>query len=600
MGQALTEVTKKPLREVRPASSPWSEAIAKQNALGHWRLDDMGLGDAKNAAQLRNEVTHGAPLLCEGTLAFYLPGAGSGHGWGSSEVLRESKFSAPKGINRAVQLADGFLRVPSGKVKSLAFWFWLGHRSGASAREGALAEAFGTLITATQDTNHHVVVKVGETMSTAPLKADDWHFMVINDEGNALRIFIDGSESFKTPKGNLQQPEIRIGNGLQGKIDELSTHAEPLQAEAVSTLWKLSGVAEDHAASVPPSPPGISKTPAFAPEAASVITKLKPTYAEPATTTIGRRIATASKSAGDWGAAFWFRNDLHATERPVTAYLASRGPDGDHTCPGDHLGIGGSFRNDVTGRLIVFNGNQADGLLIGRTPLKQGAWHHVVLSRNGNKMTVWLDGNNAPEIEGELQLTAANDTPEPVFLGARTDNLALMQDALNAWRLREGYEIQLVVAEPLVLDPVAFDWDDQEGLWVVEMADSPLGMDGKGKAGGRVVRLTDSNNDGAFDERKVIAQNLNLPTGIITWRDGVIVTAAPDVLFIHQDGTIKPLLSGFSTGNQQLRVNGLCWGMDGWIYGAAGAHLGFIPQLRRSESRIWSPRSEESRLTSLL
>jgi putative membrane-bound dehydrogenase-like protein len=67
---------------------------------------------------------------------------------------------------------------------------------------------------------------------------------------------------------------------------------------------------------------------------------------------------------------------------------------------------------------------------------------------------------------------------------------------------------------------------------------------------------------------------LSYPTGILTWREGVIVTAAPDIFFISPDGTKKVLYTGFSTGNQQLRVNGLRWGMDGWVYCAAGAHHG--------------------------
>ncbi|MEI6534767.1 MAG: PVC-type heme-binding CxxCH protein, partial [Verrucomicrobiaceae bacterium] len=120
---------------------------------------------------------------------------------------------------------------------------------------------------------------------------------------------------------------------------------------------------------------------------------------------------------------------------------------------------------------------------------------------------------------------------------------------------------------------VAFDWDERGRLWVVEMADYPLGMDGKGKPGSRVVMLEDTDADGRYDKRTVIADGLNFATGILTWRDGVLVTAAPDILFIKGDGSGKKVLfTGFSEGNQQLRVNGLRWGMDGWVYCAGGAH----------------------------
>jgi hypothetical protein len=84
------------------------------------------------------------------------------------------------------------------------------------------------------------------------------------------------------------------------------------------------------------------------------------------------------------------------------------------------------------------------------------------------------------------------------------------EDSAKKWHVREGYRIELVAAEPVVLDPVAFDWDEQGRLWVIEMADYPLGMDGNGKAGGRVVRLEDTDNDGRYDKRQRHRQRLEL------------------------------------------------------------------------------------------
>ena len=55
-----------------------------------------------------------------------------------------------------------------------------------------------------------------------------------------------------------------------------------------------------------------------------------------------------------------------------------------------------------------------------------------------------------------------------------------------------------------------------------------------------------------------------------------MVTAAPDILFFKDtdgDGCADErhvMLTGFAEGNQQLRVNGLYWGLDNWIYGANG------------------------------
>ncbi len=101
---------------------------------------------------------------------------------------------------------------------------------------------------------------------------------------------------------------------------------------------------------------------------------------------------------------------------------------------------------------------------------------------------------------------------------------------MAALHVARGFRAELVAAEPIVLDPVAFDWDTRGRLWVVEMADYPLGMDGKGQPGGRVRVLHDTDGDGRYDDSQLFAEGLNFPNGILTWRDGVLVTAAPHIL----------------------------------------------------------------------
>lgn len=155
-------------------------------------------------------------------------------------------------------------------------------------------------------------------------------------------------------------------------------------------------------------------------------------------------------------------------------------------------------------------------------------------------------------------------------------------EALETLRVPKGFKVDLVAAEPLLLDPVAFDWDTKGRLWVVEMADYPLGLDEEGSAGGRIRVLQDTDRDGTYDESILFAEGLNFPNGILTWRDGIIVTAAPDALFLQDrngDGKAdeserEVLLTGLTEGNQQLRANGLRWGLDNWVYVAAGGHHG--------------------------
>ncbi len=130
----------------------------------------------------------------------------------------------------------------------------------------------------------------------------------------------------------------------------------------------------------------------------------------------------------------------------------------------------------------------------------------------------------------------------------------------------------------MIKDPVAIDWGHDGKLWVVEMADYPLGMDGKGKPGGRVRLLTDTNGDGEYDKSNLFADGLSFPTGILAWGNGVLITAAPEILYLEDsdgDGMAdvqRTLFTGFLQGNQQLRVNGLRLGLDDWVYCASGSH----------------------------
>ncbi|MEM7235838.1 MAG: PVC-type heme-binding CxxCH protein, partial [Planctomycetota bacterium] len=150
--------------------------------------------------------------------------------------------------------------------------------------------------------------------------------------------------------------------------------------------------------------------------------------------------------------------------------------------------------------------------------------------------------------------------------------------SLAMTHLREGFRMELVAAEPLVLDPVAIDWDGRGRLWVAEMADYPNGMDGEDKPGGRVRYLEDRDGDGRYEHSQLFAENLSFPNGVMAWRKGAIVTAAPEILYVaDEDGDgraerVEKLFTGFVPGNQQLRVNGPRWGLDNWIHAASGAH----------------------------
>ena len=100
------------------------------------------------------------------------------------------------------------------------------------------------------------------------------------------------------------------------------------------------------------------------------------------------------------------------------------------------------------------------------------------------------------------------------------------KDALDLLHVPEGFEVELVVAEPDVIDPVAFTWGPDGRLWVAEMTDYPSGMDGEGKAGGKIRWLRDKDGDGRYEESVIFAEGLSFPNGVLPWKKGVLVTAA--------------------------------------------------------------------------
>jgi putative membrane-bound dehydrogenase-like protein len=172
----------------------------------------------------------------------------------------------------------------------------------------------------------------------------------------------------------------------------------------------------------------------------------------------------------------------------------------------------------------------------------------------------------------------------PRFDPAKTDGTLPLspQQSLAAIRTKPGLRAELVAAEPLVADPVALAFGPDGKLWVAEMADYPNGRTGKFDPGGRVVFLEDTDGDGRFDRSTVFLDDLPFPTGVLPWRKGVLICAAPDILYAEDtdgDGkadVVTKLYSGFGTHNYQARVNSLQYGLDGWVYGSCGLFGGDI------------------------
>jgi putative membrane-bound dehydrogenase-like protein len=211
--------------------------------------------------------------------------------------------------------------------------------------------------------------------------------------------------------------------------------------------------------------------------------------------------------------------------------------------------------------------------LISRHGTNNGVWFH---SRQ-----LWVQNEHTAMLKDRVDRRSFNQLLEKIEPVAKSAEVSL-----HSVRTRPGFEVELMAAEPLVQSPIAFAWGPDGKLWVVEMGDYPLGLDGKGKPGGRIKFLEDTHGDGKYDKATVFLDKLEFPTGVLPWGKGVLVTCAPEIFYAEDtdgDGKAdvrKPLYVGFTKGNPQHRVNTLAWGLDNWIYCANGDSGGGVKSLK--------------------
>jgi putative heme-binding domain-containing protein len=138
-----------------------------------------------------------------------------------------------------------------------------------------------------------------------------------------------------------------------------------------------------------------------------------------------------------------------------------------------------------------------------------------------------------------------------------------------------GFSVELVAAEPALVNPVAMTIDERGRFWVTESLEYPRREPGPGRD--RVKVLEDTDNDGTADKVTTFAEGLNIPSGIAVGHGGVWVANSPDILFYPDadrdaipDGPPQVVVTGFGRDDTHELPNSLTWGPDGWLYGWNG------------------------------
>ncbi|QDV52508.1 PVC-type heme-binding CxxCH protein [Gimesia fumaroli] len=162
--------------------------------------------------------------------------------------------------------------------------------------------------------------------------------------------------------------------------------------------------------------------------------------------------------------------------------------------------------------------------------------------------------------------------------------------SLKGFKLERDFELELVAAEPDVMDPVDACFDENGQMYVAEMRGYPYlpdqvpdYMPGPVRKNAGVIRLLkDTTGDGKMDKSFVFADTITWPTSVCCYDGGVYVIAPPYIYYFKDtDGDDKAdiretVFTGLRTNNVQGLANNLKWGLDNHIYFAGGTNGGSI------------------------
>ncbi len=175
------------------------------------------------------------------------------------------------------------------------------------------------------------------------------------------------------------------------------------------------------------------------------------------------------------------------------------------------------------------------------------------------------------------EFVSAADKTNPVPKSPLTPAESLKQTVVHP-----DFEMQIVAAEPEVINPVAVAFDESGLLWVVEMTDYPHGPKPGEDPKSRIKLLRDKDQDGYYESVSIFADKLLFATGIQPWKGGLIVTLAGKVQFMKDTNgddkadVIETWFTGFMEKNSQLRANHPTFGLDNHIYISNGLRGGSV------------------------
>ena len=231
----------------------------------------------------------------------------------------------------------------------------------------------------------------------------------------------------------------------------------------------------------------------------------------------------------------------------------------------------------------------------------EGKW----LFRTGDHLawaaeSVTSTPDQAPEVFAKV-VPAPKVSPFATVIRREAQQQAMSpQQSMDHFKVPDDLQVDLVLAEPVISQPLFLNFDERGRMWVMQYLQYPepaglklLSKDQwwravydkipdappRGVKGADKISIhEDTDGDGVYDLHKTFVDGLNIATSFVQGRNGVWVLNPPYLLFYPDknrddvpDGDPEVHLSGFGLEDTHSVINSLRWGPDGWLYGAQGS-----------------------------
>lgn len=202
------------------------------------------------------------------------------------------------------------------------------------------------------------------------------------------------------------------------------------------------------------------------------------------------------------------------------------------------------------------------------------------LVKNG---ILWAVGDDVQQSIAALNIPQVSIYDEPISDFTKRYEVPRIQPALSPTESQKliqkpvDFEISLFASEPDIQNPIAMAWDERGRLWIVESVDYPNTFkETDGAANDRIKICEDTNGDGRADKFTVFADGLNIPTSMVFANGGVVVSMAPDFVFLKDTNgddvadVREVIMTGWGKNDTHAGPSNLQYGFDNKIWGVTG------------------------------